>query len=171
MTTIRRLLAGIDWISEHTGRVVSWVTLIMILVVSYNVFMRYFLTMPTVWSFDMNYMLGGAMIALGLGFVMKHRENVRIDVVSARFSPRTRLWIEVVFGLLFFTPVFFFISRVYWLDFINAVKIGEKSMQSCWYPPLWPFKLALAAGFTLFLVQGLANAIRDLSQLVEGRKQ
>ena len=68
--------------------------------------------------------------------------------------------------MLFFTPVFFLISRVYWLDFVNAVVIGEKSNQSSWYPLLWPFKLTLAVGFTLFLLQGLANAIRDLLQLV-----
>jgi len=169
MRLLSKALKGVDWVSEYTGQAVSWVTVIMILVVTYNVFLRYFLNRPTVWSFDMNYMLGGGMIALGMGFIMKHRENVRIDVISSRFSQKTQLWIEVMFGLLLFTPVFFFISRVYWLDFINAVIIGEKSMQSCWYPPLWPFKLALAAGFTLVLIQGIANTIRDLFQLVTGR--
>ncbi len=169
MRLLSKVLKGVDRVSEYTGRVVSWVTVIMILVVTYNVFMRYFLNMPTVWSFDMNYMLGGGMIALGMGFIMKHRENVRIDIVSSRFSQKTQLLIEAVFGLLFFTPVFLLISRVYWLDFINAVIIGEKSMQSCWYPPLWPFKLALAAGFTLLLLQGVANAIRDLFELLTGR--
>lgn len=149
----------IDRVSDATGRAVSVLVVIMIGVVCYNVFVRYVLNSPTSWSYDVTYLLGGSMMALGQAFVYKHDEHVRIDVVSVYFSERARLIIETVFTAVFFIPLIFFVSLTYWKDFRTAFLHGDTLMQTAWYPPVWPFKLLIAIGFTLLLAQGVARLI------------
>ncbi|HHE41245.1 MAG TPA: TRAP transporter small permease subunit [Dehalococcoidia bacterium] len=170
MNVLQRLVAVVDRVSGFVGRVASWVILAMILVVCYNVAMRYVFNSPTAWSFDMNYMLGGSMMALGQALVHRDNGHVRIDVISNRFPERSRLILEIVFTVILFIPVFFMVSQVYWSDFIHAVQIGETMQQSAWYPLAWPFKLMLALGFSFFLIQGLANLVKYIARLAMGSR-
>lgn len=143
----------------------------MIVTVCYEVFMRYFLNNPTLWYSDLNYMLGGSMMAIGQALVFKHGGHVRVDVVSLRFSEQTKLIIDIFFTVVVFIPGFVFLSRAYWGDAIFAFKIKETIMSSTWYPPAWPFRAALATGFSLFLLQGVANLVKDVIQLATRGKQ
>lgn len=171
MRTLRAIINGVDCLSEWTGKVASWVVLAMVLAVSYNVFMRYALNAPTIWSFDLNYMLGGSMMALGQAFVYKHKGHARIDVISMHFPWKTKVIIDIVFTALLFLPVFFMVSKVYWGDFVHSVVIKETMQQSAWYPLAWPFKLMLATGFSFFFLQGIANFIKDVAQLITGSER
>ena len=48
MQVLCRLLQAIDHVSEHMGRLVSWLTVVMIVVVAYNVFLRYVLNLSLI---------------------------------------------------------------------------------------------------------------------------
>ena len=171
MNCVRIILQAVEWLSEWSGRVAGMLVLVMIFVVCYNVFLRYVFLRPTIWSYDTNYMLGGSMMVIGLAVVLKHGGHVRIDILSVRFSKKTKLIIEIVFTLCVFIPALLMISRVYWVDVFRAIEIGETLMRSSWYPVSWPFKAMLATGFSLFLLQGMVNVIKDVAALVGGGQQ
>ena len=155
----------IEYPSDILARIGGFLVLIMALVVTYNVVMRYAFVKPTVWSFDINYVLGGSLMVLGQAAVLMREKHVRIDFLSTRFPDRVRLTVDVVFTALLLIPLMFLIARSYWADAIFAIRSGETLMQSSWYPPSWPFKGALALGFTMFAVQGVALLIRRLLEL------
>lgn len=168
---VRAFKASVSFIglvSEWIGKAVMWVVVAMVLTICYNVFMRYVLNAPTLWSFDVNYMMGGTLMILGMAYVQKHRRHVSVDALSVRFPEKTKLIIDIVFTTVFFIPVFFMVSRTFWLDCIHAFTIGETTQTSAWFAPIWPFKAVLAVGFSLFWMQGLATLVEDLYKLAKG---
>ncbi len=169
MRFIRNMVRVIDWLSEQCGVVASWIILFFMFFMVYNVFMRYVLNNPTSWSFDINYMLGGAMFILGQGWVTKHKKHVTVDILSQRFSHRTQAIINITCTMFLFLPVFLVLAKVFWVDFFRAIEINQTFQQTAWFPPAWPLKFILAWGFSLFFLQGLVNFIREIHTLVTGK--
>lgn len=167
----RKIVSGIEWLSEWSGRVAGFFIIFMIATVCYEVFMRYLFNNPTIWYYDVNYMLGGSLMAIGQAYVFRRGGHVRIDILSIKFTEKTKIIIDIFFTAVVFIPIFIMLSESYWSDVANAIKIKQTLMRSSWYPPAWPFKAALATGFTLFLIQGVANLIKDISQLATRGKQ
>jgi TRAP-type mannitol/chloroaromatic compound transport system permease small subunit len=162
------LLRWIDTTNERVGRAVKWLILVLTAVMVFDVIMRYVFNAPTVWGFDISYMLGGTFFILGMGYTLLKDKHVRVDVISAHFSARTRAWVEVVLSLLLFFPAFglLFYQLVPWVW--RSWMEQEKSLESFWRPPIYPFKTALLAGVVLLLLQGFAGFVRSL-RVVAGK--
>jgi TRAP-type C4-dicarboxylate transport system permease small subunit len=75
---------------------------IMMVLVSFSVIMRYFVGMPTGWVPDMAGYLQYALVLLGAAWVLKIRKHVKIDVIVVRFSRKTQRIIELVCNCLAF---------------------------------------------------------------------
>ena len=66
-----RIVRAIDRFTDMTGTWVAWLNVLLVLVVTYEVFARYYFTAPTVWAYDISRMVYGAMFVLGAFFTMK----------------------------------------------------------------------------------------------------
>src|SRR3546814_12771933 len=95
-TLTRPLTRPIGWISEICGGAAALCALGLIIVTLIEVTSRYFLRMPTVWAFDVAYMLNGAAFMLGCGLALKYDQHGRVDILSQAFRPRLRRGFEVV---------------------------------------------------------------------------
>ncbi|MGZ8203425.1 MAG: TRAP transporter small permease subunit, partial [Burkholderiales bacterium] len=60
-----RVVRAIDRFTDTTGTWVAWLNLPLVLVVCYEVIARYAFSAPTLWSFDLTYMLYGTIFMLG----------------------------------------------------------------------------------------------------------
>jgi len=165
MGAFKILADGVDFISVWTGKVVSWLGLVLVLSISYDVILRYLFNAPTNWSYTLSFMLGATMFALGQGYVERFNAHARVDLLYAKFPPRTKLILDVIFCAIFFLPTFLMLSRSYWLDFSKALTHHEKAIESTWYPLTWPYKLMIALGISLLFIQGLVNFIRNIQKL------
>jgi TRAP-type mannitol/chloroaromatic compound transport system permease small subunit len=58
--------------------------------VTYEVIARYVFNAPTIWSFDLTYMLYGAMFMLGAAYALHKGAHIRTDFLLGQFSPRTK---------------------------------------------------------------------------------
>src|SRR3546814_19533907 len=81
--------------------------------------------MPTVWAFDVAYMLNGAAFMLGCGLALKYDQHVRVDILSQAFSPRLRRGIEVVVFTVMVLPTLGLVCFAAWGDFLVAWVTGE----------------------------------------------
>lgn len=171
METVGVFLKGIDRLSEWTGKGVSWIVLVLTVAMGYEVIARYAFNAPTKWAYDISYMLGGTFFLLGAAYTLRVGGHVRIDLIYNRFTPRTRAIIDLAFTLLFFFPLwgmllYKLIPYVYY-----SWAIGERTLESFWRPPIYPFKTVMPVGVLLLLLQGLAEFIRSLVVAVRGRSQ
>jgi len=167
---MRRLVNLIDSISEWTGKSLSWIVVVLTAVLGYEVLMRYFFNAPTLWAYDISYMLGGTFFLVGASYTLWMKGHVRIDIFYSRFPPRTQALIDVVFMLIFFFPVW--IGLLYklipyvWLSW----KLGERSLESYWRPIIYPFKTVMPIGVLLLSLQGIAEFIRRVFMLVKEKE-
>ncbi len=147
----------------------KWFMLGMIFFGVLEVTQRYVFNHPTMWGYELIIMLGAAMYPLTWACVHRRHGHVRVDVFYSRMSTRGKAIVDVVCGVLFFFPVIVFLVYTSGVWMWHAWEIGEKSVETYWYPPIAPLRTAVFVGVVLFLVQGVAQFIRDAHLLVRGR--
>ena len=68
--------------------VVAWLIIPMVLALTFEVVSRYLFNAPTLWAYDMTFMLYGSFFMLGAAFTLQRRGHVRSDSCYADWSPR-----------------------------------------------------------------------------------
>ena len=156
------VVRAIDRFTDFTGTCVAWLTVPLVLVVGYEVLMRYAFDAPTIWVFDITYMLYAAIFMLGAAYALHQGAHIRTDFFFERWSTRTKGTIDAVAYVVFFFPsliVFFFVT---YDQAVYSFQINEMSDQTPWRPLLWPFKSIVPATCLLLLVQGVSETIKSL---------
>jgi TRAP-type mannitol/chloroaromatic compound transport system permease small subunit len=165
-----KFLNWIDSTNQRVGNLTKWLILILTAVMVFDVIMRYLFNAPTVWGFDISYMLGGTFFILGMGYTLLKDKHVRVDVFSSKFSARTKACIEVLLSLLLFFPAFGLLFYQLIPYVLRSWMDQEKSLESFWRPPIYPFKTALLVGVALLLLQGFSLFIRNL-RIIRNKKR
>ena len=96
----------IDTFTDLTGTVFSWMSIPLVGAVAYEVFARYLFNAPTIWSYDVTYMLYGALFMLGAAYALHKGAHIRTDFFWENFSPRTKGLIDSISYVVFFFPSF-----------------------------------------------------------------
>src|SRR5688500_359429 len=158
----------IDKFTDTTGTWVAWLSLPLVAVVAWEVIARYAFYAPTIWSFDMTYMLYGTIFMLGAAYALHKGAHIRTDFFFETWSIRTRGVIDSVAYLGLFFPsliVFLIVSADEgWYAFV----INETSEQTPWRPILWPFKMVVPLTCLLLMIQGVSEVIKSLHAALTG---
>ena len=152
----------IDKFTDATGTLVAWLNVPLVFAVSYEVFMRYVFHAPTIWSFDVAYMLYGTIFMLGAAYALHKGAHIRTDFFFEKWSIRTKGIIDSIAYLAFFFPAIFLFLVVSWNEGWYAYTIGETSEQTPWRPILWPFKMVVPLACLLLLIQGVSETIKSV---------
>jgi TRAP-type mannitol/chloroaromatic compound transport system permease small subunit len=160
--TLIKLVQAIDKFTSTTGGWIAWLSVPLVLAVSYEVIARYFFNSPTTWAFDATYMLYGTLFMLGAAYALLKGAHIRTDFFFERWSVRTKGMIDAIAYVVFFFPsllVFFYIgAQEGWYAF----EIMETSEQTPWRPILWPFKMMVPLAILLLLIQGVSETIKSV---------
>jgi len=163
---LRWLVKLIDDLNERVGSVTSWLTTLMVLVVCYDVFTRYFLRSSSVAVQELEWHIFAVIFLIGAAYTLKCEGHVRVDVFYSRMSPRGKAVIDLFGGLVFLIP---FSLLVIWTSqgFISmSWGIQETSPDPGGLPYRWLLKAMIPAGFVLVLLQGVAMTIRALFTVI-----
>jgi len=171
MKIIRGFYNAVGMVSTWMAKIGSWVVVVIIISIVYEVFMRYALNSPTIWSWALSYMLGASFVGLGIAYTHYQQGNVRVDIFYCKLSPKARLVIDVFFTVFFFFPLFFVLSRALIDNALFAITSGEFDWSNIWYPKTWPYKSIVALGFSLLFIQGIAIFLKDVLSLFKGGKE
>jgi TRAP-type mannitol/chloroaromatic compound transport system permease small subunit len=155
-----RLVRIIDKFTDTTGTWVAWLNVPLVLAVAYEVFARYLFDAPTIWSFDVTYMLYGTIFMLGSAYALHKGAHIRTDFFFEKWSIRTKGMIDSIAFLVFFFPSIFVFFLVSGQEGWYSMLIGETSEQTPWRPILWPFKLVVPLTCLLLLIQGISETIK-----------
>ncbi len=155
---MRRFLSIVDGISEWTALPLSLLVMLMMLILLFEVLMRYVFHSPTIWGHETAQHLFAAYAVLGGAYLLLHQGHVRVDVFYAQLSPRTQAAWDAITYLFFFL---FIIVMLIWgvQGAIRSWSIGEVS-QTPFHPPMYLIRTALPLGALLILLQGTAHFIR-----------
>ena len=157
-----RLVRVIDKFTDTTGTWVAWLNVPLVLAVSWEVISRYLFNAPTIWSFDVTYMLYGTIFMLGSAYALHKGAHIRTDFFFEKWSIRTQGMIDSIAYLVFFFPSIFVFLLVSGAEGWYAYEINETSEQTPWRPILWPFKLVVPLTCLLLLIQGVSETIKSV---------
>lgn len=152
---------AIDPIIARVGQAASWLWLVLVGVIIFQVALRYVLGQGSIMLEELQWHIYGIGFLLGLAYCIQVDRHVRIDVLAERFKPRTRAIIEIAGILIFLLP------------FAAGVLIeGAKMAQQAWHlnevsaapgglPYRWAIKSFVAVGFGLICLAALSRLSRN----------
>ena len=157
-----RAVRIIDKFTDTTGTWVAWLNVPLVLAVAYEVASRYLFDAPTLWSFDVTYMLYGTIFMLGSAYALHKGAHIRTDFFFEKWSIRTKGIIDSIAYIVFFFPSIFVFLLVSGAEGWYSFEIGETSEQTPWRPILWPFKWVVPLACLLLLIQGVSETIKSV---------
>lgn len=160
-----RLVRGIDGLNAALFRLAVALPLLLTLVVFTIVVLRYAVGWGSTALQESALYLHASLFMLAAAWGLRRGDHVRVDVLSARFSERTRHLVEGLGAVFLLLPFAAFLLYLSW-DYVGrAWAIRERSMESGGLPFVYLLKtLILVLGIQL-LLQALAEALRAWRQL------
>ncbi len=156
---MQNLLLSVDRLSTWIGKVFSWAALILTLMISWEVFMRYVLNKPHAWMLDFQIMMYGTLFMTAGAYTLSKNGHVRGDVLYGFFAPRTQASIDLVLYFVFFLPGITALTYAGWVYFGESLAIREQTF-SAEPLPMYPFKFIIPLSGGILLLQGVVEIIR-----------
>jgi len=169
MNALKGIIKFIQFISEWSGRIFSTTILILMVFSCYEVFTRRVLHAPTIWTHEILSYFFCASVMLLMGHTQLHKGHANVDILYARFSPKTQAMIDAltfVFFMGFFALVFFTDA----LNFATTSWAMQERTPTAFNPIVYPAKTLLPVGAFLLLLQGLADFAKSIVFLVKGER-
>lgn len=163
---LRGFCRKVDFIVMVTGYAASYMMPILALIVSSEVFSRYFLNKPTVWAFDFSLFLFGYIAVLGGACAHQKRAHIVVDILYVKVPPKTKR----IFNIISYALGIFFLLLIVYLCFDklqDALKFGTRR-QSEWAPYMHHFWIMTITGSTLFIAQLFRDIIVDVFFVLTG---
>ena len=157
----KRLADGIDRFIDLVGRITSWLTLVLAVVMGANVLLRYGFSLGRIWAQELEWHLLVPIVLFGMSYALRHGEHVRVDILFVTFSPRMKLAIEILSAVLAMA----FALIVVWLSLgyvRQSWSIGEGTANPGGIDYRYAIKAFIPVGFALLFMQSLSQAIRCL---------
>jgi len=159
--TLIRAVQRIDRFTDTTGIWIAWLNMPLVAVVAYEVIARYAFNAPTLWSFDITYMLYGTIFMLGAAFALHKGAHIRTDFFYEKWSVKTKGIIDATSYIVFFFPSIIMLLWISGGEAWYAFDIKETSEQTPWRPILWPYKSVVPLTCVFLLIQGVSELIKS----------
>jgi TRAP-type mannitol/chloroaromatic compound transport system permease small subunit len=164
----RRVVVALDRFAEWTGYALMWLILALVFVVVWEAINRYAFNAPTIWAYDVSYMLYATVFMLGAAVTLRFKGHIRTDLFFSKWSPRTQAAVDLTFYLLFFFPGLVLFMWAGLDKAVHAFLINERAAASPWRPVLWPFRSVIPLCALLLVLQGLSETIKAFYTLQRG---
>jgi TRAP-type mannitol/chloroaromatic compound transport system permease small subunit len=161
-TGLVRVVQVIDRFTDAIGITIAWLNLPLVAAVAYEVIARYAFDAPTIWSFDVTYMMYGTIFMLGAAYALHKGAHIRTDFFYDSWSTKTKGMVDSISYIVFFFPslIMFFAASAN--EAWYAYTISETSEQTPWRPILWPYKSVVPVTCVLLMIQGVSETIKSV---------
>ena len=155
---MKQLVWLADGLSELAGKISAWALFVIGFCICYEVFARYLFNAPTIWVSEVTMQLQIWAVFLTAGYVLKHREMIRIEII---LKDHTSVWrklaetFSIFMIFVFATPAIYYGFEIW----MRAVKSGHTT-DSFLAIPKWVTEGAVWIGFTILAIQALAELWR-----------
>ena len=156
---LEKLANGIDRLNEAVGKGTAWLTVLLVLMVCYEVLSRQ-LGWVTTWVTELEWHLFSLIFLLGAGYAFKHDRHVRVDLFYMRFSRKDQALTDLIGNLLFLIPWCVAIVYTSYSYALESYRINENSPDPGGLPARYLIKFSILIGMLLLLLQGVSSTIR-----------
>ena len=158
--TITHFIESIDRVSEWSGKICSWLIIVLTAAVCIEVAKRYLLNAPTAWMFDATAMLYGTFFMMCGAYTLSKSGHVRGDFIYGSLRPRIQATLDLMLYFLFFLPGIIALGYAGYEYAKISWAIREHSSVMADGPAIYPFKTVIPIAGALVLLQGVAEIAR-----------
>jgi len=152
------------------GIFASWFSGLLVILVIYDVLMRYLLKQSSPWIMEMEWHLFSILFLFGSAYTFQVDRHVRVDLFYSKMSIRDKAWIDLIGNLLFLVPWCIFIMK-YSFDYaFSSYIMGEGSPDPGGLPYRYIIKFCIVIGFFLLFLQAIANILTSVQLLLRSTK-
>lgn len=156
-----------DRISDVTGRIISWLTLAMVLVTTVVVVMRYVFDAGRIWMQESVTWMHAAVFMVGASYTLLHEEHVRVDIFYRKMSDKRRAIVDLLGVVLFLLPMCGYLAMTAYDFAAVSWSINESSREPGGLPyPMIPLlkSIVIVMPVTVAL-QGVSMLLRAIATL------
>ena len=159
---MQKIIDRIDAISMMVGKIASWLSLVLVLVVFLDVVMRYLINTSLVFMQELEWHLFAFTFLLGACYTYFRDGHVRIDILYQKMSEKEKAWTNLLGAILFLLPgcILIIVTSVPWV--YASIKVCEGSPDPGGIPMRFILKSCLPIGFGFLFLQGVAVAMKSL---------
>ena len=152
-------------IISKTGKISSWFSLALVLLISTDVLLRYVFNFSTASLYEMEWHLFAIIFLLTSPYTLQKNKHVRVDVFYNNFSKRKKNIVDLIGNIIFLIP-FSFIIFYTSLPFVeDSYSILESSPDPGGLPYRFIIKSIIPIAFFLLMIQGILNTIKNYNNI------
>ena len=151
----------IDW----SGRAVSWLTLLMVIVTFIVVVLRYVFDIGWIALQESVTYMHAMVFLVGASWAMQQEAHVRVDIFYSRFSTKTKAWVDMFGSLLLLLPVMVFIAWISWEYVIDSWEVLEGSREAGGLPAVFLLKSLIVVLAIMLMLQALVQIMRSVQTI------
>lgn len=169
--SLLRLADALEAVTDLIGRAAAWATLLLVLLVTFNVASRYLFAWGTVWLQEAEWHLLAVIALFGITYTLRHGEHVRVDMLYERMSPRLQHLVDCISALVLIAVAILVIR--FSQNYVGqSWRVGEMSPDPGGIPARYALKALIPLGFAVMILQAAAMALRHGALfLAAGRKE
>lgn len=163
---ITRLIGLIDTFSRHTGQLIAWLTLFMVLITCCVVVMRYGFDKGSIALQESVTYMHGIVFMLGAAYTFGAQAHVRVDIIYRNFSVLQKAWVNAVGGIVLALPLAIFMGVSAWEFVKSSWAVNEISADAGGLPWVYWLKSLIPLMAMTLSLQLLADVLRNLLVLM-----
>jgi TRAP-type mannitol/chloroaromatic compound transport system permease small subunit len=144
------------------GKVISFLLLLMVLNVTFDVMMRYIFHNSSVGMQEMEWHLFAIIFLFGISVALKDEGHVRVDFLYEGFSPRKKAMVNI-FGTFFFLIPLALLIMFGSVEYVNDAYIThEISEDPGGLPFRWLIKGMIPAAFAFLIFSAVGYILQNI---------
>ena len=159
----------INAFNEWMGKATAWLTVLLVLVVCFDVFARKLFNFSRIWIMDLEWHLFALVFLLAAGYALKHDRHVRVDLFYANFSKKDKALTDFWGTLLFLIPWSVVVVVYSWGYALQSFRLNEGASEPGGFAARYVIKFCITIGIVLLLLQAIALLI-DAALVLTGKK-
>jgi len=156
-----------DRISNISGKLTAWLTLVMVVLTSIIVVLRYVFDAGFIWMQESVIWMHAAVFMVGAAYTLLNEEHVRVDIFYRKMSDHRRAIVDLVGVVVFLMPLCGFLALMAYDFAAVSWSIGETSRESGGLPyPMIPLLKSLVIVMPVTVAsQGVSMMLRALATI------
>ncbi|MFK5894556.1 MAG: TRAP transporter small permease subunit [Pseudomonadota bacterium] len=163
--TVNTIIQKIQDISEYTGRLISWLSLLMVLITFCIVVFRYGFNTGWIAMQESVMYLYAISFLLGIAYTYKHDGHVRVDIFYTNMSHHTKAWVNLLGILFLLIPMTVFIFYSSWGYVMDSWSVLEESGAAGGLPFVYLLKSNILLMAILLINEAVAQLLINIQIL------
>ena len=148
-------------LTTKLGQLVSWMTLLMVILMTLVVVLRYGFNLGWIALQESVLYLHALALMLGMSVTLKLDQHVRVDIFYRRMTGKRQQLVDAVGHLVFLFPTCIFIIVMSWGYVMQSWRILEKSQEVGGLPLVFVLKSLLLIMPILLMLQALSQLLAN----------